>query len=135
MTQHNTPDAETVASVACMLAALAHIDGAGFHGIDAALRKESPIIDEFWSSRTRAAQIAAASTPWPEELEQQAKSLGDAAGRLARALAGGDAKIAATHAKEAHVAWHTLNAQAWNYLAKTVDLDVEGEVTKVHHHH
>lgn len=135
MTQHNTPDVETAASVAGMLAALAHIDGAGFHGIDAALRKEAPIIDEFWSSRSRAAQIAAASIPWPEELEQQAKSLGDAAGRLATALSGGDAKIAATHAREAHVAWHTLNTPAWNYLAKAVDLEVEGEATKDHHHH
>ncbi|MET3140572.1 UNVERIFIED_ORG: hypothetical protein ABIB13_000264 [Arthrobacter sp. UYEF2] len=135
MTLHNNSDVETAAAVAGMLAALAHIDGAGFHGIDAALRKESPIIDEFWSNRLRAAQIAAASVPWPEELEQQAKSLGDAAGRLATALGGGDAKIAATHAGEAHAAWHTLNTPAWNYLAKTVDLEVESEATKDHHHH
>lgn len=127
MTEHSTPDDP----VADMLAALAHIDGAGFHGIDTDLRKESPIIDEFWSSRARAAQIAAASIPWPEELEEQAKSFGDAAGRLAIALGGGDVNTAAAAAKEAHSAWHGLNTPAWNYLAKTAGVQTSGAA---HHH-
>lgn len=129
MTEHKTPDD----SVAAMLAALAHIDGAGFHGIDAALRNESPIIDEFWSSRARAAQIAAASIPWPEELEEKAKSFGDAAGQLATALSDGDAKTASTAAKEAHKAWHGLNTPAWNYLAKSAGIQMSGGAHQHHH--
>ncbi|MCZ9880196.1 hypothetical protein [Arthrobacter sp. B2a2-09] len=122
-------------SVAGMLAALAHIDGADFHGIDTALRKESPIIDEFWSSRVRAAQIAAASIPWPEELEEHAKSLGAAADRLGAALSGGEVKTAAAAAKEAHKAWHTLNTPAWNYLAETAGIQISGGAHEHRHQH
>lgn len=131
MTEHGIADD----SVAGMLAALAHIDGAGFHGIDTDLRKESPIIDEFWSSRARAAQIAAASIPWPEELEEQAKSFGDAAGRLAIALGEGDVNASAAAAKEAHKAWHGLNTPAWNYLAKTAGIEMSGDTHQHRHQH
>ncbi|UKA63317.1 hypothetical protein [Arthrobacter sp. FW306-04-A] len=131
MTEHSTPGE----SVAGMLAALAHIDGAGFHGIDEAFRKESPVIDEFWSSRTRAAQIAAASISWPEELEEQARFFGAAAGQLATALSGRDVKAAAAAGREAHKAWHGLNTPAWTYLAKTAGIQVSGDAHQPHHQH
>ncbi|MET3721926.1 MULTISPECIES: hypothetical protein [unclassified Arthrobacter] len=134
MTLNSNPG-ETATQVVGMIAALSHIDSAGFHGIDMELRGESPIIDEFWSSRARAAQIAAASISWPDQLRPQAKLFSEVAGRLAAALSAGDAKAAAHTAREAHSAWHTLNTPAWSYLAKTAGLRKAGDTNQHQHQH
>lgn len=132
---HRNPGSETATRAAGMIAVLSHIDGAGFHGIDTALGGGSPSIDPSWYSHARNARIAAAAIPWPEELQPQAKSFTDAAGRLAAALVGGDTKAAAGPAREVHAAWHTLSNLGWNFLAGIAGIEKEDGAGGHRHQH
>lgn len=135
MKLHRNPGSETATQVVGMIAALSHIDSAGFHGIDMALGGASPTINPSWAGHARKARIAAASISWPDGLQPQAKTFTDAAGRLAAALDGGDAKAAADPAGEVHASWHTLSNLGWNYLAETADIQKEGDANQHQHHH
>ncbi|QDG87100.1 hypothetical protein [Pseudarthrobacter sp. NIBRBAC000502770] len=134
MKLHRNPDSETAAQAGGMIAALSHIDSAGFHGIDMALGGASPTIDPSWAGHVRKARIAAASVSWPDDLQPQLTAFTDAAGRLAAALDEGDTKAASVPAREVHAAWHTLSNRAWNYLAKTSGIEKEGGPAGHQHH-
>lgn len=126
MKHHEEPSRETAAQAAGMIAALSHLDGAGFHGIDMALHGAQAAIDPTWSELVRNARIAVAATIWPDDVRAKAEGFTTAAGLLAAALEQGDAKAAADHAREAHGAQHGLSSAGWSHLADTAGIPGEG---------
>lgn len=135
MKHHQEPSRETAAQTASMIAALSHLDGAGFHGIDMELHGAQAAIDPTWSGLVRNARIAVAATVWPDEVRAKAEGFTAAAELLAAALEQGDAKAAADHAREAHGAQHGLSSAGWSYLAGTAGIRGEGGSHQHGHSH
>ena len=107
----------TVQNATGMIAALAYIDGVGFHGIDVVLSSESPTINGAWRGNIRSARIAVAAIDWPDELQSKAVSFADAAGRLVTALGEDDVETAVAPSADVHGAWHALSDAGWSWLA------------------
>jgi len=116
-----------------MIAALSHIDAAGFHGIDMALGESSPIGDSAWSGQVRNAWIAAAAIEWPEPLQPLVKAFTDATATLTAALHRGDVVAASAPARESHAAQHRLSNAGWGYLAQAVGIQGEDDMHSPQH--
>lgn len=112
----------TVQNAAGMIAALAYIDGVGFHGIDMVLSSESPTINLAWLGKIRNARIAVAAIEWPDEFHFKAGSFADAAGRLVTALGEDDVATAVAPSADVHGAWHALSDAGWSWLATTAGI-------------
>ena len=109
------------------MAALSNIDAVGFHAIDTSLNVNSEgKIDAQWAGKVRHAQIAVASTDWPDELDPLAKDFLSAAQQLAVAVEADDPRAAAPAAKAAHEAQHDLSTEGWEYLAKKSGIELGG---------
>ncbi len=100
-----------------MLAALAIIDGSGFHALAERLTGASPAIDSADLGRVRHARIAAASVTWPDEIRKKGQSFVATTEVLATALERDDVGAASRGVLEAHAAYHALSDAGWEYLA------------------
>lgn len=110
------PNAEVLNAVNIM-------DSAGLHEIDEAVntRKEIPA-----TAQTTAAHLQTVTllTDWPKDLEEPAKKLADAFGKMAEALDTPQPDIAKVQpiVKTAHDAQHDFSHAVWEYLAKEAGL-------------
>lgn len=108
-----------VANPGDMLAALIHIDGAGFHAIDEALNGAQPVIDPAWLGATQRARIAAQAVAWPEAMQSAVEAFIVAAQGLETALAADDAAAAGARAVVAHDTSHALSHEAYHAIGES----------------
>lgn len=100
-----------------MLAALAIIDGSGFHALSERLTGPNPAIDPSDLGHVRHARIAAASVTWPDEIRKKSQAFEATTEVLADALERDNVAAAAKAVLEAHAAYHALSDAGWEYLA------------------
>jgi hypothetical protein len=110
-----TPEA-AAADAGQMLAALLHIDSAGFHGMDEALNGDAPVIETSWLGRATRARVAAEAIVWPAELQPAADALVEHVAALEAALDADDPVAAAEPAAAAHEAQHDLSHSAYEAI-------------------
>ncbi len=103
-------------SAAAVIAAIALIDGAGFHGMDDALNGDAPAIDSAWVGRVNRARIAAQAVAWPADVQPAADAFIAAATDLHAALDADDVEAAAPHAIAAHETQHDLSHDVYEAL-------------------
>jgi hypothetical protein len=108
------------------LAALAIIDGTGFHDIDESLRKPTPEIEPDWGSRVSHARVAAAAITWPKDVQPKADTFVKLATDFAKALTEDDTKTAVLQTNDAHAAYHALSTAAWEALGDEAGVTPHG---------
>ena len=102
-------------TTANLLAAVQHLNAAGFHAMDEALHAGE--LNPRYLNTVRNTIKTANAVVWPEGLKDQAAGFVEAAERLETALADEDVDAAAQAASEAHDAHHVLTHAIFAYLA------------------
>lgn len=132
MNSNQGEDSGAAAGTAGMLAALAYIDGVGFHGIAADLTGPEPEIDRSWPALLWNALIAVRATVWPEGLQPAVERFCGAAEPVVAAVSRRDTAAAASAVHELHLSYHALSEAGWSHLAKVSGVPGRGGA---HHTH
>lgn len=107
-------DLTRAASVGQVVAAIAYLDGIGFHGIDTAIAGGEIPAGTLGKVQKSIAVTAAAA--WPTALQPGARELVDHLRALAAAVEAGDVSAAVDPAAAAHDVEHDLSSKAYAWL-------------------
>ena len=110
----NPTDLHDAAMVGQVVAAIAYLDGVGFHGIDTAISGGE--IPAGTLGKVQNAAAITAAVKWPSALHEDGDALADALRDLSKAVEGANASAAAEPAKAVHDIEHGLSRKAYAWL-------------------
>ncbi|GMU41232.1 MAG: mechanosensitive ion channel protein [Chloroflexota bacterium] len=114
----HTEDAHGAVDPGDLLAAVIHLDAAGFHAMDDALNGDAPEIDPAWLGAAQRARVAVEAVAWPEGLTDAVEAFVTASAALEAALDADDAAAAAPLAVTAHDTQHALSHEAYHAIGE-----------------
>ncbi|MBU6289555.1 MAG: YcnI family protein [Chloroflexi bacterium] len=107
-------DVTHASMVGQVIAAVAYLDGVGFHGVDTAIAGGDIPVGTL--GKVQNAAIVAAAIKWPPALHDDGHALAERLRDLAAAVQAADASAAAEPAKSVHDIEHRLSRKAYAWL-------------------